>query len=712
VTFSRLEIPGRADSTASRLDPLLAPRSVAVVGASNDWRRFGGRVLHYLKQSGFAGPIYPINPTRAEVQGLKAYPNISAIEGTFDCALLLITAEDSVATIRACAEKGVKAAIVYGAGFAEIGAEGKARQDEMAAIARDSGMRLLGPNCMGLFNARSRFYATFAYALEDGIPAPGRIGMVTQSGGYGGYVMQHAFMRKLSFSHFVTTGNECDVEVGEVLDWMVRQDDVDVILAYMEGVRSGASLINALALARERKKPVVMMKVGRTAEGRAAAVSHTASLTGEDAVYDAVFREYGVYRATTTDEMLDVAYALSKGKLPQGPRTAVISISGGVGVQIADYIGDAKLELTPVPRETQTQLREIVPYCSPANPIDMTGLVTANHDMLGLTLDRVLESNAFDAIVLFLGIVGMAPSAAEPICRALESSVAKHPDRLLLVSVTTPPELRQVYDKAGFLVYEDPSRAIGSLAALHHFNRYFNSAACNGTQQQMQVAPALDGATQFNEVGAKRLLAQCGIPAPKEVLVQTAGQAAAAAAEIGFPVAVKVVSADIAHKTEHGGVALRLVNAQAVSTAVDAMAERIGRELPAAKIDGYLVSEMVTDGIECIVGVHVDATFGPVVTFGLGGVTAEVLRDVVCRLTPVTVAQARSMIEEVQAYPLLAGYRGAPAHDIDALASAIAAVSQLAVANVETISAIEVNPVVVRHQGKGLVALDALIQFI
>lgn len=695
----------------SSLDALLAPRSIAVVGASNDWRRFGGRVLHYMRQAEFPGGIYPVNPVRSEVQGLKAYDKVSAIGLDVDCAMLAITAEDTVQTIRDCAESGVRSAIIYGAGFAEVGPEGQARQDEVLAIARANGMRILGPNCMGLVNARKRVYATFASAFEEGLPEPGRIGIATQSGGYGGYLLKHSFMRHLGVSHFVATGNECDVDLGETLEWMARQDDVNVLLGYLEGVRSADNLVRALDTARRLQKPIVMMKVGRTPEGRVAAASHTASLTGEDAVYDALFREYGVYRARTTDELLDVAYALSRGKRPLGPRTAVVSISGGVGVQMADFLSDAGLELGTVPEHTKAQLREIVPYCSPANPIDMTGLVTANHDLLGVALERVLESDAFDAVILFLGIVGMAPSMAEPICRALSEASAKHPDRLLMVSVTTPTDLLATYNRAGFLVYEDPSRAVTALAALNHFEQFF--------RREIPLAPPVPeflaglipaDARALNEVQAKRVLAACGIQTPKEEVALTAQDAAMAASRVGFPVVVKVVSPDIPHKTEVGGVALGLADGEAVANAVQRMEERIGREMPTARVEGFLVSEMVKGGVECILGVARDPTFGPVVTFGLGGVAVELMRDVVSRLAPVSEAQASEMMRALRTWPLLSGWRGAPEGDTDAMAKAISALSHWAVAEQDRVTDIEVNPVVVRPKGQGIVALDAVIQ--
>jgi acyl-CoA synthetase (NDP forming) len=697
-------------SFATGLDALLAPRSVAIIGASNDWRRFGGRPLHYMREFGYQGELYPVNPGRAEVQSVKAYANVKDIGAPVDCALLAVTAADTLQSIRDCAQAGVRSAVIFGAGFAEVGAEGVARQDEVIALARASGMRVLGPNCMGLVNARAGVYSTFASASEEGLPPLGGVGVATQSGGYGGYLLKHCFMRGLGVSHFVATGNEADVDVGEVLGWMAEQEDVQVLLGYLEGVRSAQNLVRALDTARSSRKPVIMMKVGRTPEGRVAAASHTASLTGEDAVYDALFHEYGVWRARTTDELLDVAYAVSRGKRPQGPRTALMSISGGGGVPMADFISDAGLQLGQVPEQTMAQLREIVPYCSPTNPIDMTGLVTANHELLGQALERVLVGDAFDAVILFLGIVGMAPTMAGPLTRILSDVCAHHPDRLLMVSVTTPPDLRATYDQAGFLVYEDPSRAVAALAALHHFEQFFRQPPLPVAQPPAfppDLVPA--GRSAFNEVEAKRILAACGIRTPREKVATTADDAADAAHEIGFPVAVKVVSADIPHKTEYGGVALGLADAHAVAAAVHRMQQRIGRELPAARIEGYLVSEMVQGGTECILGVSRDATFGPVVTFGLGGTTVELLRDVVSRLAPVTVEQGQAKMRELRNWPLLSGWRGVPQGDTDAMAQAISALSHLAVAEQDKIAEMEVNPVVVLAQGQGIVALDAAI---
>lgn len=699
-----------AVNNSGSLDALFMPQSVAIVGASSDERRFGGRPVQYLIQSGFSGAIYPVNPNRAEIQGIKAWPSLRAIDGPVDCAILAINAKDSQSAIEDCVAMGVKVAILYGAGFAETGDEGIALQNRLVATAREGGLRLLGPNCMGALNSLCGFYGTFASAMEERIPEPGNIAVASQSGGYGGHLMKHLFLRGLGVSQWVTTGNEADIDVGEALHWMAGREDNKVILLYLEGLRSPENLIAGLERARRNNKPVVVMKVGRTSAGSAAAASHTASLTGEDRVYDAVFDAYGVYRASTTEELLDVAYALSKGVLPLGPRVGVISISGGIGVQIADFVSDAGLEMGFVPEETQMTLRQLVPHCSPHNPIDMTGLVTTNHEIMEKTLDAVFASKAFDATLVFLGISGSAPSMARPLQQAIANACARAPEQLMFVSITASEELVFEFDQKGFLVFEDPSRAIRALHALRHFARLKEIPFTDPVRLPAAVPLGLTSGSILNEAEGKALLAEAGIHSPREAVAADADAAVALAKEIGFPVAIKIVSPDILHKTEYGGVALNLNSPEAVRDAVLQMASTIPELLPDARIEGYLVAEMVTDGVECIVGTHTDQTFGPVITFGLGGTLVELIKDTACALAPLNLAQAEDLIGQIKTFPLLDGYRGAPQYDVSALAQAVANLSVLAASRRGEIAGIEVNPLLVRQQGQGVVALDALIQ--
>jgi acyl-CoA synthetase (NDP forming) len=702
-------VMNKAEAVASdTLDALFAPRSVAVIGASSDKRRFGGRPIQYLLEAGFTGAVYPVNPGRSEIQGLKAYPSIRDVPGPVDCAILAVGADVTQATVEDCIAMGVRSAVLYGAGFSEVGEEGQARQDRLVATARAGGLRLFGPNCMGLMNSHARFYGTFASALEQGVPPPGRIAVASQSGGYGGYLMKHLFRRGLGISQWATTGNEADVDVGEVLHWMAGREENDILLAYVEGLRDAKMMVAALDRARRNNKPVVMMKVGRTAEGSAAAASHTASLTGSDDVYDALFDHYGVHRARTTDELLDIAYALSKGNLPKGRRVGVISISGGVGVQCADFVSDAGLRMGAVPTATQAALRALVPHCSPNNPIDMTGLVTTNHEIMEKTLDAVFASGAFDATLIFLGIAGAAPSMARPLQQAIANAHARAPDQLVFVSVTAEPEMVREYDAKGLLAFEDPSRAITALAALARFAETFDRPAPEPVPVPPAAALNLPANDRVNEAQAKALLAATGIRSPREAIARDADDAARLACDIGFPVAVKVVSGDILHKTEVGGVALGLGGVDAVHAAVTRMATTIADHLPDARIDGYLVSEMVKGGVETIVGIHQDEAFGPVVTFGLGGTLVELLKDTVCAIAPVSVEQASVMISRVRTAPLLTGWRGSPRLDVEALAQAISGLSILAVQHRDKIATIEVNPLVVREQG--VVALDAVIE--
>ncbi len=690
----------------SSLDALFAPKSVAVIGASSDQRRFGGRPIQYLIEAGFKGPIYPINPARDEIQGLKAYPEVAAIPGHIDCAILAVSAEATFGALEACAAKGAGAAVVFGAGFSEVGAEGAALQARVLGLAREANIRLLGPNCMGLFNATAGFYATFASALEVGVPPAGRIAVASQSGGYGGYLLKHLFMRGLGLSQWITTGNEADIDVGEALGWMAAQPDTDVLLGYIEGVRSGENLIAALETARAASKPVVMMKVGRTEEGRRAAASHTASLTGEDQVYDAVFEKYGVFRPRTTEEMLDVCAALSLKRPLKGSRVGVISISGGVGVQIADYVSDAGLAMGTLPAADQAALKALVPACSPNNPIDMTGLVTTNHDIMEKTLDVTLASEAFDATIIFLGIAGAAPSMAGPLQQAIARATSRRPDQLVCVAVTAEPDMVRGYAAQGLLTCEDPSRAVATLAALDHFRRLDIAPSSQPPASPVRL-PELQ---TFNEAQAKALLAELGIRGPREALARTSAEAAQRAAEIGCPVALKIVSPDIAHKTEVGGVRLGLATPQAVEDAADVMLTAVAARAPGARLDGFLVSEMIADGVETIVGVHRDPVFGPALTFGLGGVLVELLKDTACALAPISPQEALSLAAKIRTAPLLSGYRGGPAYDLDALAKAISAVSAFAAANADRLKSLEINPLVVRPGAGGIVALDAAIE--
>lgn len=691
-----------------RLDKLINPRSVAVVGASDDPVRISGRPLAYLKKHGFAGAIYPINPNREVVQGVKAYPSLMDLPEAPDVAIIAIPAQHVLQAVREAGQKGVAAAIIMSSGFAEAGGEGIETQKELARLGREGGVRLIGPNCVGLFNATSRFYGTFTQSLDGGVPPTGGVAVVSQSGAYGGYIAYLARERGLGVNYWITTGNEVDVDAADAIGWLALRDDVKVIAVYLEGVRNGPAFVQALALARAAKKPVVVMKVGRSEAGAIAASSHTASLAGTDAVYDAIFREYGAFRARTTEEQLDIAEACLAGKFPVGNRLGIVTLSGGVGVQMCDAAEAYGLDVAPMPKQAQEKLRALLPYAAVTNPIDTTAQVMNDMSLVSKNLEIVLKDGGYDSLVSFLTTVPAARAYGTKLRDAILEGVSLGGgDRLAVLCMAAPDEVANEYRDAGFLVYQDADRAVQVVGALTHFGRSFEVKTA---QVDAASAPRFETAAgALSEHEAKAVLAGAGVPFLPERLATTCEAAVAAATEMGFPVAMKIVSGDIQHKSDIGGVVLNVSDAEAAAAAFETIMANVRRHKPEAAIDGVLVASMAAQGIETIVGVMRDPVFGPVVMFGLGGVLVEVLKDVTFSLAPFDESEALAMIRRIKSYPLLEGVRGAGRSDIEALAKVLSAISRFAAKNRDTIESLDLNPLRVLPGNGGTVALDAVI---
>ena len=683
------------------LAPLLNPGSVAIIGASDNPARIGGRPLRYMRDAEFSGRIYPVNPNRESVQEIPAFATITAVPEPVDTAIIAVPAPAVVDTAEACAAANAKAAIIFSAGFAEMGDDGRRRQDALAAIARTTPMRIVGPNCLGVYNSAIGFFGTFTSTIEGGRPTPGRVGLVSQSGAYGSHLSLVATLRGIGIRFWVTTGNECDVDVAETIGWLAKHPDISVIVAYAEGVRDRDRLFASLALARERGKPVIFQQVGRTEVGAAAARSHTAALAGADAVYDGVFRQYSVYRARDTEEMLDVAYAATFGTFPASRRIGLMTISGGVGVQMADEAVERGLEVTPMSDAAQARLKTLLPYASPRNPVDITAQAFNDLTLVTTNLDTMLEEGTYDAIVAFFTFVPAAKAMVGPISETLRAAKRRHPDCLLIMSIVGPPDIVRRYEETGCPVFEDPARAVRVVDALSRFSEAF----ARHTPPVALTPPA----PPIGEQTAKWILGTTGLPVVDERLSPTAREAVSAATELGFPVALKIASPDILHKTEAGGVELGLATADDVAQAFAAVTGRARLASPDARIEGVLVSRMVTGGVETILGVQDDPTFGPVVMFGLGGIFVETLKDVAFRVAPFEADEAHRMMRELKGFPLLDGARGRPRCDLDALAAPLSALSRFAAAHAGHLHSAELNPVVVLPEGRGLVALDALI---
>lgn len=682
---------------------LFCPASIAIVGASDDKTRIGGRPLHYMISQSFEGSIYPVNAKRDKVQGLRSYPSLSAIDGNVDFVLVAVPAAGVAHVVREAAAKKAKTVMIFSSGFAEIGPEGRPLQDELSKLAKDTGVRIVGPNCLGLFNSATRFFPTFTSTIDRATPTPGGISIASQSGAYGSHIYMVSHLRGLGIRYWVTTGNEADLHVAELIRLLSERDDVHTIMAYAESIKDGPLLVDALDTARRNRTPVIFMKVGRSQVGAEAASSHTASLAGEDAIYDAVLRQHGAYRASTTEEMLDIALACRPRIYPAGKRLGVVTISGGAGVLISDAASDYSLEVAPMPEDAQAELKALLPFASPRNPVDVTAQFFNDLSLIPRFLRTMLDRGGYDGLIGFWTSIAGSPILGGPLLAYLQETMRDYPDRLFLHCILASDEMRGRYEEAGFPCFEDASRAVAAMAALMSFG----SAFANGSPS----APPLPPQAEFppgplSELDAKRVLAQAGLPMAPDVVVTTAEEAAAAIRKVGGPVAMKILSSDILHKTDAGGVILN-VQEESAQKAFEQITQSVIRHAPAARIDGVLVSPMIAGGVECILGAKIDDVFGPIVLFGLGGLFAEVLRDTSFRRAPFGPETAREMIDELQGAAVLRGKRGRPAADLDALAEAISNLSLFAAANADALESVEINPLLALPDR--CIALDALI---
>ena len=685
------------------LDDLLNPRSVAVVGASDDPSRIGGRPLAYFLNKGFEGTVYPVNPNRDKVQGVDAYPSLSETPDPVDFVLVAVPAPHVVGVVREAVAKQAKTVMIFSSGFAEASEEGTAWQDEMAEIVRGTGTRIVGPNCLGMFNHARRFYPTFTASLEFAPPIEGNIGVASQSGAYGSHIAFVARRAGLGVRYWVTSGNECDVHTAEVIRLLAEHDDVHTIMAYAESIKDGDALVDALEVARLNRKPVIIMKVGHSPVGAHAASSHTASLAGEDAVYDAVLRAGGALRAHSTEEMLDAAIACRPRIYPAGKKVGLVTISGGGGVLMADAAEEHGLDVAPMPEDAQRELKELVPFAAPRNPVDVTAQFFNDLSLIDKFTALMLDRGGYDALCGFWTTVAGNPNLADEFINRVRGSMAGRKDVLFVQSLIAAEEITAKYEAEGFPCFEDPSRAIAALAAAIHFGRSFKRAAVKVPKvPQMPPLPA----GPLTEQVAKRVLAKAGLPMVEDVLVRSSIAAHEAVMALHGPAAMKILSPDILHKTEAGGVALHVTEDLAAQT-YNQLTANVSHYNPKAHIDGVLVSPMVTGGVELIMGAKIDPVFGPIAMVGLGGVFTEIFGDVVFRRAPVSADTAGEMLEELKGAAMLKGYRGKSPIDMYAASHALSELSLFAAAHADEIESVEMNPV--RALSDHCIALDALI---
>jgi acyl-CoA synthetase (NDP forming) len=711
-----------AESTARDLTPLFRPRSLAVIGASDDPKKIRGRVLANIVKSAYPGRIFPIHPTRDTIQGLPAFAAIGQAPEQVDLALIAIPAESVPAMLKDCVAAGVRSVLVLSSGFAEEeGGAHRALQDEVRAIARDSGMAVAGPNSVGLLDLVQPLAATFSPAI-DFTALPGlrndrtrrRIGIISQSGGLGFALFNRGLKRNLAFSTVINTGNEADLDACDILDFMLDDEETSAILMFVEEIRRGRRFVELARRALDLDKPIIVAKIGRSAAGRRAAASHTASLTGSDAVHDAVFRRYGVIRANDQDDMLDIADAALLCPLPTGRRVGVVTISGGVGGWLADTLEAHGLEVPEFSAALQRQIRDYLPsYGAAFNPIDITAQAIGNDHRLR-SIAALEASDEVDAIAVVSSLTIDSRMKEEK--AAIGAIVARRRKPILFYSYPLPTEqARSDLAEIGVPCYTSlrgPALALATLA-----DRAAAATALARPTEWRDDPPGRDAAVRLLDAAAETLceyeaasiLDAYGIATLPARLVQDPCAAVDAAAVIGYPVALKIQSPDIPHKSDSGGVVLDLADAQAVREACTAMLERIVASLPMARIRGVLVQKMALPGLEMISGTVDDDDFGPLLTVGFGGIHVEVLGDVTTVVLPIDALAADASLDRLRGARLFAALRGAPPRDRAAFAALLVRLAQLQTDFAGRIATIDLNPVLLHDDGNGISVVDALI---
>jgi len=707
-------------ATVASLKSFLEPASVAVIGASHREGTIGNKLFRNVLHSGFSGVVYPVNPNAAVVSSVRAYPSVLEIPGEVDLAVVAVPAEAVHDVVQQCGRKGVRGVVVISTGFAESGPEGAALQQRLVETARSYGLRLVGPNCMGIINTdpKVRMNATFASAS----PPSGNIGMASQSGALGLAILEYAQLLNIGLSTFVSIGNRADVSSNDLLQYWEEDPATDVMLLYLESFGNPRKFAR-IARKATASKPVIAVKSGRTPAGSRAAASHTGALTTGDVASEALFRQAGITRVDTLEELFDVAALLSHQPVPRGRRVAILTNGGGPGIMTADACAARGLELPALSETTVSELKNLLPRGSgTANPIDMTAGATAAHYEKALRL--LADEEGVDSVVVIF--VPPMITTSEDVAGAIRNVAADYREkgRTLLASFmgSRGASTRLGSDEAGYVPsFAFPEATATALARACEYGQWLRRPS--GVIPELSDVDSKEAARIVQEASERipgepvwldtqsafRLLECYGIRAVRSAAATSAGEAAAAAARIGYPVAVKLQSDTITHKTDVGGVVLNVHSEAEVKQAFANIHKRLGDAGKADAMKGVTVQEMVSGGVEVIVGVTQDPSFGPLILFGTGGIYTELFRDVAFRIHPLTDMDARDMVRSVKAYRLLEGWRGAPPADTDAIEELLLRVSAM-VEDLQEIAELDLNPVMALERGNGYVVVDARVQ--
>ena len=689
------------------LEMFTEPRGVAVVGASTSPGKLGYQVLQNVIQYGYEGAIYPINPTAPDILGRKAYPSVLECPDPVDLAVILVPNKAVPGVMEQCGQRGLKGAVIITAGFREVGPQGKALEQQVVEIARRYGMRIVGPNVLGIIDTVCKLNASFA----AGMPRRGRIAFMSQSGALCTSILDLALCQGIGFSRFYSIGNKADINELDLVKAWAEDPETRAIMGYLEGITRGPEFIRA-ASEVTRSKPIIAIKSGTTSAGSKAVSSHTGTLAGSEAAYDAAFKQCGIIRANSVQDLFDFAQAFARQPLLQGDAIAIITNAGGPGIMASDAVERAGLRLAALSQETKQKLQpQLPPAASVANPIDVLGDALA--DRYALAIEAALTDPAVNALLLVLTPQTMTqvPETAEALGKL--SKVYGKPVFGALMgdqAIRKGVEVLRSYDVPN---YQVPERAVAAIAALWRYRNWLNTPRLNVEPltvdqekvRQLFARVRAESRVTIGDAEAREVLEAYGVPLPKAGLAATADEAVTLAETIGYPVVMKIASPDILHKSDIGGIKLNITSAREVRDAFDLLTYRGRRYMPDATIWGCQVQQMVKGGREVIIGVNRDPQFGPLIMFGLGGIYVEALKDVTFRVAPIDRRNATEMLGEIRAYRLLRGVRGEKPSDQAAIVDTLLRISQL-VSDFPEIVELDINPLMVFEQGRGVLGID------
>lgn len=690
------------------LNSFFNPKSIAVIGASRTPGKVGFDILKNIIQYDYEGKIYPINPSADEILGKKSYPSLADVPDNIDLAVVVVPAKNVLEVIEKCGKKKIRSAIIITAGFKESGVEGAKLEHELVYRAAEAGVRFVGPNCLGIIDTHAKMNASFA----AGMPAKGGIGFFSQSGALCLAVLDRALPDGIGFSKFISMGNKADITDTDIMRALAEDENTKVILGYIEGVSDGKKFME-VASEVSKKKPLIILKSGTTSAGAKAASSHTGALAGREATFDAAFRQSGVIRAHTLKDIFNFALAFASQPLPKGPHIAIITNSGGPGILAADACDKSDLQLVTLHKETTDKLREFLPpVASFYNPVDILG--DSGTERYEKTLELVLQDSSIQGVLVLL-----TPTATVDVANTARkvSYVSQFFDKPVMTSFMGKKSIEsasRILMENNIPNYEYPEEAVAAYHAMYRYHAWIKRPPKTYTNMNVRkngVTAIFEKVKQenrerFTDEEMHEVLKTYGFRQPQGIFARTAEEAVAAAKKIGYPVVMKIMSPQIIHKSDIGGVRKNLNNKKDIENAFFEITTHVRNIMPAATIYGVLIQEMISPGKEVIIGITKDPQFGHMIMFGLGGIYVEVLRDISFRIVPLSNEDVHEMVREIKTFPLLRGVRGEAETDIGAIEQSLLSFNQLAMDFPQIIEA-DINPLLAHTRGKGVIAIDA-----